>query len=440
MDSALAAARAVHFTAILLLEGSIFFRFVIAGPPLRAAYKVTQDFGDGLRSSLSWMTWLALVVGLVSGAAWLFVLAGQIVGLPPIQALSQGTDWTLLTQTEFGETWLLRTLAIGLLAISLGGINHLRLVRPWAGAIVIILAMFLTGSLAWSGHGASTSGAIGDLHLVADVFHLVASGIWLGGLIPLAAMLLLAQRAGETTWLETAAAVTRKFSLWAMASVLVLLLSGIVNTYVLVGSTSALVGTSYGQLLLAKISLFFLMLCFAAVNRLRLTPRLAGEPEYPHRSIFHLARNSAIEFALGLAVLGIVGMLGTMPPASHSHHHHGSFTPTNVPADAAFIHIHSEEGMAEVTIMPGRPGTSDASIRLLADDLSPLAARAVTITLKSPVVGSKPTTRITSQEADGLWSVKKIALTQPGIWTVVVSVEPDHGHRLVLDGPIVIRP
>jgi putative copper export protein len=58
-----------------------------------------------MRHLLHWTTALALIVGVASGAAWLFVLAGHIVGLPPMQALSEGVDWTVLTQTQFGAAW-----------------------------------------------------------------------------------------------------------------------------------------------------------------------------------------------------------------------------------------------------------------------------------------------------------------------------------------------
>ena len=57
-----------------------------------------------------------------------------------------------------------------------------------------------------------------------------------------------------------------------MLSVATLVLSGIVNAWILVGSFRALVVTEYGQLLILKLVIFAFMLAFAAVNRLWLTP------------------------------------------------------------------------------------------------------------------------------------------------------------------------
>jgi hypothetical protein len=125
-----------------------------------------------------------------------------------------------------------------------------------------------------------------------------------------------------------------------------------------------------------------------------------------------------------------------MPPASHANHHAASGA---IPADATFQHIHSEQGMADVTIEPGHVGTADVTIHLLNDDLATLAARALTLTLIAPTLGSKPTARAASQDADGLWHVDGIELSEPGNWTVMVDAVLTSGGRLQLAAPIVVH-
>ena len=102
----------------------------------------------------------------------------------------------------------------------------------------------------------------------------------------------------------------------------VLLLGGLVNTWFLAGNVPALVGTEYGRLLLAKIGIFIAMLIVAAVNLLRLSPRLAtaadGIGNVVWRTVARLRRNALTEGALGLGVLAIVGALGTLPPGLHT--------------------------------------------------------------------------------------------------------------------------
>ena len=139
---------------------------------------------------------------------------------------------------------------------------------------------------------------------------------------------------------------------------------------------------------------------------------------------------------MSAAIIAIVAVLGTLPPASHAHHHAASGA---ISADATFQHIHGENGMADVMIEPGRVGNANAAIRLWNNDLETLDAREVTVTLTAPTAG-KPTTRVASRDPDGAWHVDGIELTQPGNWTVSVAAALGPGSRLVLTAPIVIEP
>jgi putative copper resistance protein D len=96
--------------------------------------------------------------------------------------------------------------------------------------------------------------------------------------------------------------------------------TGILNSWLLLGSVSALGTTLYGKLLLAKIVLFALMLAFAAVNRLVLTPQLAAKSQVSERARSRLAIHSGCELALGAAILVLVGVLGTLAPPAHGSH------------------------------------------------------------------------------------------------------------------------
>src|SRR5262249_44170284 len=91
-----------------------------------------------------------------------------------------------------------------------------------------------------------------------------------------------------------------------------LLATGLGNSLFLVGSVDALVDTDYGRLLILKIALFVAMVAIAAVNRLRLVPRLADGD-----AMRQLQRNSLAEALLGFVVIAVVAMLGMMEPAMH---------------------------------------------------------------------------------------------------------------------------
>jgi hypothetical protein len=151
-----------------------------------------------------------------------------------------------------------------------------------------------------------------------------------------------------------------------------------------------------------------------------------------------LRRNAAIEALAGAAVIAIVAALGTMPPAIHAAHRHPTYAA--VPADAAFVHIHLTDAMADVTIRPGRTGRARATIRLWNDDFAALDARQVSLTLTAPTAASQPAPRPARQGRDGAWQVDDIELAEPGNWTVSVSVVLDRTKRLTLTAPIVIEP
>ncbi len=307
----LALIRAVHFAATLLLTGGLVFRLLVLAPGWGG--------GVGLRAKMRALLQPTLIAlwasAVLSGLAWLFLLAGGIAGAPALVALHQGVDWTLLTKTKFGVVWQLR----GVMALFVGGAlvfaDRAKAAVTWSRGLAIVLAGMLAGSLAWSGHGAATPGVLGDFHLFADIAHLIAAGLWLGGLLPLTVLLW----AGRHDAPNGAAAgiATRRFGSMALASVLVLLASGIVNTWILVPSIPALFQSLYGQLLLAKIGLFLLMIAFAAVNRLYLTPDIGRSGPAGARAAERLAIHSGCELALGMAILAIVGVLGMLPPTGH---------------------------------------------------------------------------------------------------------------------------
>jgi putative copper resistance protein D len=321
MDWLLVAARTVHFAATIALFGIFAFDCLIGRPALAAAGIEPQALPRFDRR-LRWLAWTSLVLALVSGAAWLVAVTAAMSGEPLTAALSHGTWVIVLTRTDFGRDWLLRLGLAGLAAACLvpGNANRGRPAR-WGG---IVAAAALLAGLAWAGHGAATLGGMGRLHLAADILHLLAAGLWLGMLLPLALLLAEARRHGNAGGARLAGAAAARFSALGMGSVAVLLASGIVNSAFLVGSLAALAGTAYGRLLLAKIALFLAMLTIAAVNLLRLAPHLGrsadGTAPSVRRAVCLLRRNALAEAALGLAVLGLVGALGILPPAAHRAH------------------------------------------------------------------------------------------------------------------------
>ena len=319
MEGFLIAARFVHFAATILLTGVFAFERFVAHPTFRKSGAAPERAAK-LRRRLGWLAWASLALAVGSGVAWLVAVAAGMSGKPLGAALSQGAVPIVLTRTQFGEDWLLRFTLAALLGFCLLGWRRQWRVRGAIGWTALFIAAGMLASLAWAGHGASTPGPAGDLHLAADFLHLLAAGLWLGTLPPFILFLAEERRTGGPNWAAVAATATRRYSIMAIASVTVLLAGGLVNTWFLAGTVPALVGTEYGRLLLTKIGLFIAMLMVAAVNLLRLTPRLAGggAPNVVRRTIGRLQGNAGIETAFGLGVVAVVSVLGTLPPGLHT--------------------------------------------------------------------------------------------------------------------------
>jgi putative copper export protein/mono/diheme cytochrome c family protein len=315
MQALLVLARALHFASLVSLAGVLSF-LLFVGEPAFAAAGSARELPIPLRRRVAWLLWASLAIAVLSGILWLVLEARSMSGRSLPDVLAQGVVGIVLTRTRFGHDWVLRGgLAVLLAALLLARGRLPRRRRDWLGWTALALAGALLAALAWAGHAGATGGGEGDLHVLCDAAHLLAAAAWLGGLAPL--VLLFAWTIGNSSGLDAARRATRRFSVLGVISVGTLLVTGIVNSWFLVGSIPGLIGTAYGRMLLIKLTLFVAMVAVAAVNRQRLTPRLLAAAA-PMAALRALRRNALLETALGLAILGVVGALGTTPPALHT--------------------------------------------------------------------------------------------------------------------------
>ena len=315
MNDALIWLRALHFTATISVAGALLFQALIGEPSLRAAP------GNGhmpviVRNRLAWIVWVSFAFILLTATGWLIVQAARMTDLSISSVFSDGAVPNVLANTDFGNVWLVRAVLAVLLAGALLFEARLQTDALVRGALSVGLAMSLVGTLAFAGHAAAGSEIEGTVQLIADILHLVAAAAWLGALLPLALLLSAACSKPDDAGILIACTATLRFSTLGIVSVGTLVASGIVNSWFLVGSVGGLVSTDYGRLLSLKVVLFFVMLSLAAFNRLRLTPRLVKERgAVRHSALRQLRNNSLTEAGLGLVILFLVGVLGTLPPA-----------------------------------------------------------------------------------------------------------------------------
>lgn len=288
--------RWLQFAGAVVLFGTALFQ--LYNPPMAAAPRLRRIVLAGA---------LALVLAAPMGLlAQTVVMAGSVeLALDPV-ALDFVIRRTALGLAHVGRV----ILALAALALILSPLRGRSL---WV--TVVILGLAICASFAWSGHAGATIGAMGPLHLAADALHTAAAGAWLGALI---AFVMVVGRRSETAELHRA---LTGFASVGTGAVVLLTATGLVNAFVLVGPENVIsaLGGTYGQLLAVKIGLFALMVGLAASNRFALTPALgrAHESLVQDAILGRLRRSLALETALGVALLAVVAVMGTLaPPAA----------------------------------------------------------------------------------------------------------------------------
>jgi putative copper resistance protein D len=305
---ALIAARATQFVATVVACGGMLFLLGILGPALSRNGTGIEAYPD-LRRRLSLLGWAAFVVLFLSAFCVLALQSADMSGAPLSEVASGGVLWTVLTETAFGNAWSVR-LVLLLLLVSACARPAMRAPR-WFDLTRVALSLSVAGALAWTGHANAGSALQRSSHLAVDVLHLIAAAAWLGSLLPLAFIL---QDSGTGALpVKTVRFIVARFSNVGVVSVAVLIVSGIVNTLMVLDEPRAVFESTYGRILLLKVSLFLIMLALAIFNRQRLTPQLVNSTDAPP-VVRSLWRNCLIEAALGATILVLVGALGILSP------------------------------------------------------------------------------------------------------------------------------
>lgn len=298
-------ARFLHFASAMAAFGIGAFRiYAFAGSaiPAKASTRAALD-----RSLMRGMIGAALLA-LLTAVAIIPFIAAEMTGSGAL-AVDPGTWHAVLLDTEFGRVWCWHLgFAVALLALSaMPG-------WPWQAGAATLAALLLLASLGLTGHAAMDMGG-GTSHEINQMAHLIAGGLWLGGLVPLGLLLRRATRRDGADYVALARIALPHFSQIGYVAVALLAITGTTNSVMLVGSFEAFVTTPYGRLLAVKIAMFLVMVGLALGNRFRLMPRLRG-PQAAIVPLRTLARSVLAEQAIGLAILVVVSVLGTWAPAN----------------------------------------------------------------------------------------------------------------------------
>lgn len=235
----------------------------------------------------------------VAALAWLVALLAQVpltvselLGRPLTDSLDPVIVTSLLTQTQLGQILTAQIVLVALVALLAWAI-----LGRVTGAIVLGMAATAAGLTGLMGHSGLHAG-----HTSASVslfIHLLAVGVWVGGLIAMCSHVMRHP--------DDAAMAIRRFSTLALVCVIVLAESGLLNASLRIDGVASLITTPYGTLILAKAVLLAALIVFGWRQRRHVVP--TGDR-------VSLVRFAGYEVLLMGIALGVsVALSRTAPPA-----------------------------------------------------------------------------------------------------------------------------
>jgi copper transport protein len=385
---------------------------------------------------------------LVIAAGWLSAAVGVLVMILAEEAAA-GVPLTELFGAATGRSLLAQAAAVAVC-----GVAALFAARRPAGPQLAVLGVAAAGALfvhAQAGH-AETGSPVRLLNVADQWLHMLAAGVWVGGLV----WLLLGLRGLDGA--ERASAV-RRFSQLAFAAVAVLAVTGVLRAVPEVGSLGALVSTSFGVVLLVKTGLFVVLMGVAWRNRYRLVPRvarsapaapgrlspvMAGAPADPPqraeggaegqltgadappggmggRAVGSLRRAVRSEVALAAIVLVVAAVLSGLPPASFVE---AAGKQTASPSVTVTGSDFATTVRVRLTASPGTTGPNRFTVRVLRYDSSrPLPARGVRLEFSLPANPNVASSLNLARSAAGTWTGQGTNLSIDGQWSIDVVVQ-----------------
>lgn len=243
---------------------------------------------DLIRACFAGGTWAALAM-----TQMVFTLASILgIDLPTAASPMVVSTYAL----EVPQTRALVAMAVLAMLVAVGSFAS-----SSTGSALSWMVLALTGAAlpALAGHGAG----LGDhaLALSSGVAHVVAACLWIGGLVALAV-----HAARRDLPLDRP---VQRFSVIALVAFALIATSGIANAYTRLESPAQLLGTGYGQVLLAKVTLLIGLAGFAWVMRTRIIAAL------PSRSrVGSFARIAGLELTIMSVAIGLGVALASSPP------------------------------------------------------------------------------------------------------------------------------
>jgi len=342
----------------------------------------------------------------VMPAAWAAAAVGTVAVLA-VEISDADVGLGDLPGTSLGTAAIVRL--VPLLVAALGVLWVQR--RPGRNGAAVVLAGGAGGMLADVAFSHAAAGGAAAFDMVVQAAHVLAVGLWLGGLVGL--IVALRGEPGPET-----ARVARRYARFATAGIAIVAVSGLIRAVSEVGTIDALVSTDFGRLVIAKTALLAVLALLGAVNHFRNVPA-AG------RALRGLRRVGSVELLVGATVLLLSASLVNLAPPSEVAAAQGGAGGSSV--TAPLVVTGADYGTSvrlRLEVSPGQAGFNTFRATVTDYDTgAPVAATGVTLRFamasRSDLGGSRLDL---SPVAVGVFSATGSNLSLDGIWQVTALV------------------
>ncbi|MBL8630708.1 MAG: CopD family protein [Rhodospirillaceae bacterium] len=403
---AVAANRWVLYAAMLLAAGSALFTLLVPTPASVTASTFSLGKGGAIAAAVTYV----LAVGF-GGAEMVLGGAG---------ALFAGDTWARGLQST-----LTPSAAVGIPAMLVllyayaGGVE-----KPKVGALTVG-AVAAVGSFLVTGHAATAPPVWMMATMVA--IHLFCAAFWFGALYPL-------YKTTQVNDAAAAGAVMHKFSVWAIYSVALIVLSGIVITWVQVQTPGNMLSTVYGNGLLRKLFLVAVILALAAYNKFVLTPALEKGDAAGAQKI---RRTIRIEFGIYVLILGAAMTLTlTTPPRAIVDQ---SAAKAAMQMEGFKTTLKTQDYSADLEVTPAKAGENMIMVTVKGNDGQVLTLADLEITAALPAAGIADVLIKGQNVGNGMWHVVFKEMIIPGDWTLKIDAFVTDFDKVGFETPVTIK-
>jgi len=433
-------ARFLVFASLALLVGAAVL-VVTAWPSGRTSRRAGR------------IVWGAWIVAFVSTLAAFALQGAYAAGLPLSSALHT-TQLRAVWHTRFGEVTILRAV---LLLVTVVFLRQL-LVRAdtdgqrtdppplaaWWRPLAVVIAVAMVATPGLGGH--ASTGRWRWLALPADVVHVGAMAVWLGGLALLLSCVL---PIPDPVLLRRVVPRFSRVAFWCIAAIVA---TGSFQAWRQVGSLHAFTSTDYGRLLLVKLAFVVVVVAAAALSR-DVVHRRLREPYVPdlvpddervavtvggggaggtgrdgddgdlrddedddwteedeERAEVHRLRLSvAVEVVAAVLVLAVTALLVNAPPA---------YTAASLPY---FKTVEQSGRFYDIEVTPAKAGPNDVHLTAVTVNGGPADVIKYTVTFSEPGKGIAPIAVPLLRLGPGHYASYAFRVPFPGTWQVSVS-------------------